>query len=765
MAPEQREGTTIDARADQYSFCVALWEAIVGAHPHEGAPASNARMPRRVRAALRRGLDPEPAVRWPSMDALLAELAHDPARRGLQITAALLVVAAVGAGAFVAWGRADAPARACRAAAAQALSEWGEPERAAVRAAFAQTGAADAGEAAAAALQVLDGYAGDVAAAVGSACVAAHVTGAETEADYALRRACLTRRRDEMRALVRELVHPDVVLVGRAADAAAALPPVAECADVEALAAPTRLPSNAAQRPAVAALRGELDAIEALFLAGKYKDALVRDVAAVALARAVGFQPLVAEALRVLGRCYNKLDRLADAEPVLGEAVYTALAAGHDGEAVTAIIDVLQSVGYDGRRLGEARAWGRLAQATAARLGTSSQAEEVRASVEKGLAAMENRGESYAAGEEHGRRAVAALERLAPGSRRLADALGALAWAVSARGRYAEALELYRRQLAIETALHVAPDTLASCENNIGGAQRLLHDYAAASAALERAFALTASSIGPDSLLMASIEHNLGAVDMELERFDAAHRSYRHARAIFAARLGPDSPKVAKALTNEGALYLRELRFAEARAAYEQALAIDERTLGTDDPGLAWVVSNLSGIAVRERRFKDAVHLAERAIALARKADPNGAGTAWAMRSVARAYGDRPRDALAAYLRALPVYERAFGPSSADTALLLGEIGALEDELGDDAAARATLERAMAMAPDAVESKPYLRLGQIYVRAGAFERAQPLLEAARDGFVRDGADKDAAEAAAWLARLDSARKATTAHPR
>jgi tetratricopeptide (TPR) repeat protein len=257
---------------------------------------------------------------------------------------------------------------------------------------------------------------------------------------------------------------------------------------------------------------------------------------------------------------------------------------------------------------------------------------------------------------------------------------------------------------------------------------------------------------------MASVEYNLGAVDLELDRYDAAHRSIRHARAIFAARLGPDSPKVAKTLLNEAGVYYREHRIAEARAAYEQALAIDERTLGADDPALALIVSDLSGIATDERRFADAIRLAERAIALARKADPNGADMAQAMRSLAQAYHDRPRDALAAYLRAVPVYERSFGPSSAETARLLGELGALQAELGDESAARASLERAMALAPDAIESEPYLRLGQIYVRAGAYERARPLLEGARDSFVRDGEGEQAAEAAAWLARLDSARK-------
>src|SRR5262249_50468701 len=37
MAPEQLTGPEIDARADQFAFCVALYEALYGVHPLKGA--------------------------------------------------------------------------------------------------------------------------------------------------------------------------------------------------------------------------------------------------------------------------------------------------------------------------------------------------------------------------------------------------------------------------------------------------------------------------------------------------------------------------------------------------------------------------------------------------------------------------------------------------------------------------------------------------------------------------------------------------------
>ncbi|MGH9889548.1 MAG: serine/threonine-protein kinase, partial [bacterium] len=116
MAPEQRRGEPADERADQFSFCVALWEAMYGACPSsrhvsfpiagtnasapfsaavpvpERAPSSTPsepaeaairahtaktvpadavhtlrRSPAWLRRILERGLADDPAARWPSM--------------------------------------------------------------------------------------------------------------------------------------------------------------------------------------------------------------------------------------------------------------------------------------------------------------------------------------------------------------------------------------------------------------------------------------------------------------------------------------------------------------------------------------------------------------------------------------------------------------------------------------------------------------------------------------------------------------------------
>ncbi len=72
MAPEQQFGSGVDARADQYSFCVALREAL------GGRPLDDTRwkaVPEAVRAVVTRGLSYDPDERFASLEVLLAALA------------------------------------------------------------------------------------------------------------------------------------------------------------------------------------------------------------------------------------------------------------------------------------------------------------------------------------------------------------------------------------------------------------------------------------------------------------------------------------------------------------------------------------------------------------------------------------------------------------------------------------------------------------------------------------------------------------------
>jgi serine/threonine protein kinase len=108
MAPEQLLGPNIDARSDQFSFCVALYEALYRQHPlrdstsvamlEHGEPArpppDGAKIPAPVAKAVMRGLSKERSDRFPTLAALIGELTP-PVHHARGRTLAFAVVALV----------------------------------------------------------------------------------------------------------------------------------------------------------------------------------------------------------------------------------------------------------------------------------------------------------------------------------------------------------------------------------------------------------------------------------------------------------------------------------------------------------------------------------------------------------------------------------------------------------------------------------------------------------------------------------------------
>lgn len=101
MPPEQLMGPNIDARADQFSFCVALYEALWGTHPLPGAtsvsmlerddkaipPPEGSKVPASIARAVMRGLEKERSKRFPTLAALMHELTPPPQRSPSRLVA------------------------------------------------------------------------------------------------------------------------------------------------------------------------------------------------------------------------------------------------------------------------------------------------------------------------------------------------------------------------------------------------------------------------------------------------------------------------------------------------------------------------------------------------------------------------------------------------------------------------------------------------------------------------------------------------------
>ncbi|MBI5543012.1 MAG: serine/threonine protein kinase [Deltaproteobacteria bacterium] len=120
MSPEQLRGEAASALSDQFSYCVALWEALFGDRPFSGRtladlmesheqsapvePSHGRSVPRWLRRILVRGLSTDPRRRFASMDALLLALGAGAAT-GRRRWAAIGAASAAGviATGIVAW--------------------------------------------------------------------------------------------------------------------------------------------------------------------------------------------------------------------------------------------------------------------------------------------------------------------------------------------------------------------------------------------------------------------------------------------------------------------------------------------------------------------------------------------------------------------------------------------------------------------------------------------------------------------------------------
>jgi len=178
MAPEQIRGAPADQLADQFSFCVALFEALTGArpyrfndlrkHPDTADIGAWKGVPVPWRAPLRRGLSTDPAKRWPSMAVLLQTLQ----RRRAFWRRSPWVVAGVGAVVVLALPRGadpEAEPGPC-AQVPESLPGWDDAQRTRIAQAFSATGAPFADDVWISARERLETFARDWAQTRSEAC-------------------------------------------------------------------------------------------------------------------------------------------------------------------------------------------------------------------------------------------------------------------------------------------------------------------------------------------------------------------------------------------------------------------------------------------------------------------------------------------------------------------------------------------------------------------------------------------------------------------
>jgi serine/threonine protein kinase/tetratricopeptide (TPR) repeat protein len=471
MAPEQFRNEPTDARTDQFSFCVALYEAIYGERPFLGATMQElsdavcggrlrpeppgTSVPGWIRELLVRGLARHPAERWPSMNALLAEMEKQPAiasrRRFANAAAAKL------AGIWEA-PRGDTPVE--------------TPAKVEMRQSFLASGKPYAGKAWQGVSETLDRYTRRWSELYVEACEATRVRGEQSDEVLDLRMACLDEGRGDLAALVRLFRYPTAEVIENAVAAANALGTLERCENVELLRSGVRPPPDVATRQVVDRLRGELAELRALTRVGRLKDGVAIATSLEREARAVGYAPLLAEVLFAVCRLAEEQGAPAEAARLCEEAFSTALTCRHDETAAEA---ATQLVGYTWTRLEVSEVWSRIAEALLRRIGGHDRLwgwlHTNRALVQSRHGRVEE-----ALANEH--RAVAAKEKaLGPDDPDVGISVGNLAVYLDDLGRLSEAIEVARRAVEL-VERGVGPDHprtgigLANLAEFLGRAER-----------------------------------------------------------------------------------------------------------------------------------------------------------------------------------------------------------------------------------------------------------------------------------------------------
>lgn len=564
MAPEQLAGHPATPASDQYALCVTAYEVLFGRRPFDARPLvelsddkaqakihpipTDSPVPGRVRDAILRGLNPNPELRFESVEDLSAEL-RDRGRRKTTLLAVgtAFLAGTVGTAAVVLLNEDDSL---CESGALEASAVWDDDARGNVSAALASAPGED-NRVATEVVSELDGYANRWIAERNDACAATSIRGDQSAELLDRRIACLDDRKSDLVAAVAVLSVADARTRERAIDVAMGIPTLEACSDVARLLAAVE-PPRAEDEASVAEVRASLARARSLNRAGKYDDALAQAASAHQDAVQIEYRPAIAESLLWRGFFEDRTGDAATAVQTLQQAAWLGQRIGHDPVAARAMTELVFVLGHHLRRAEDGLLWAEFADATVERLGDPVERARL-----------------------HNNRAVALMEA----------------------GRHEEARGDYQRAIELRTELLGArhPDTITAMLNLASVADRT-GQVELAGDQYEKVLQLRDEVLGRDHPRTAAVLVNYGEFLCQTGQADRGLRLIEAAVKTF-ARSDPEGPLHATALQNLGVALYKLDRLEESMAALQRALVIREKSLGPSHADVLYMHVNIGGLA------------------------------------------------------------------------------------------------------------------------------------------------------------------------
>lgn len=678
LAPELLDGREADVQSDQFSFCIALWEAIYGERPYKPSlldleavrigtfPIPNApyRMgvPHRLRQALDRGLSVDPDKRFADMRALLRQLRSRSKRSWV---AGGMAVAIVG-GVALAAELPEAGEPDCEVA---SFDDVWDPAAASKVRATAEAAAPWGEQAAGRITTALDRYADSWEATAATVCAGREGT-AQMEAGL----ACLRRGRAEVVDLLSEL-----------SEATAA-----QLVDVDAtlsnLSSPQRCGSvHVPSVPLHPELRAEVEGTREEL--ARLRRAVVRREtglrpqlkAQASVPAARRFAPLALEIELVWGQLDLVEGEHAGAIARLTPAYWEALALNRQDVAIEAAL-ILCEAHFDIGELPTAEEWRRHGRTTLdshpdspARL--VRQASMLEAAI---TGANGDRKTAVLMFE----RIVSELPEVVPPSERVM-LLKALGSSYNVAGRYDEASKTYATATDVAIAWlgdqhpHVG-DLLAAHAKVLGRKP----DHEGELALLERSIEiLELAPLNP--ALRKSLARALAsraAVFAGFGRHDESVRDGERSLALTEQDLGSDNRSVADSLVSLSLAYDYAGRPDDCRRALLRAQTIYVDRLGARHPNVLIVANHLATLDHSQERYDDAIARLRETLQIRKEIfGEDDSRVAYCHTLIGNSLEAQARtvEAIAEFDRAIEIYERAGTRSAALSDARNGKAGAL----------------------------------------------------------------------------------------